>query len=114
METLILLLATLIILIALDRGDAAARALRRPDVWDRAVGMIAPPGNAHQLIIPATSKAPSQASPQGGVSPAWRTLATASPAMTRWPPPSRRCSRRGFPPPRVVSNDAAPSFQDGV
>jgi hypothetical protein len=42
MEPIILLLATLIILIALDRGDAAARAIRRP--------------NAHQFSIPAASK----------------------------------------------------------
>jgi hypothetical protein len=50
METLILVLATLIILIALNRGDAAARVHRRPD--------------AHQLMIPAASKSPSQASLQ--------------------------------------------------
>jgi len=97
METLILLLATLVILIALDRGDAAARALRRPDLRVRAVGVIAPPDDPHYLMIPATPKSPSQASPERGEPPRRGALS-----------PPRRQPRRGGLLPRVVADDAVP------
>lgn len=95
METLVPLVAALIAVIALDRGDAAAR--RSPTGPSRrlgAVGVTARPGPSHELLTVAASP-----------TPAWRTPETVSPTATRSLSTPASSPTTRSPSPRTGSQD---------